>query len=189
MLTSPDSKFGAAVILTFQAIDQMRSRYGEKDAETVLGSCNTKLFLQLADVESREWASKTIGQAEVEIQTLSANLDPRTRKPQITVGTRREVRPAVMESALRLPPGWAYLLLPDGLPVAPITLTNAHIIARGAAGTPAFEPIGLDQTLWKQTRPDEPKAGKEKKEDKPVGEALASSRPARRNPASKPGPV
>ncbi|MDN7350615.1 type IV secretion system DNA-binding domain-containing protein [Acetobacter senegalensis] len=182
-------KFGAAVILTFQAIDQMRSRYGEKDAETVLGSCNTKLFLQLADIESRDWASKTIGQAEVEIQTLSANLDPKTRKPQITVGTRREVRPAVMESALRLPPGWAYLLLPDGLPVAPITLTNAHIIARGAAGTPAFEPIGLDQTLWKQTRPDEPKTGKEKKADKPTGEAPASNRPARRNPASKPGPV
>ncbi len=182
-------KFGAAVILTFQAIDQMRSRYGEKDAETVLGSCNSKLFLQLADVESRDWASKTIGQAEVEIQTLSANLDPKTRKPQITVGTRREVRPAVMESALRLPPGWAYLLLPDGLPVARIALTNAHIIARGAAGTPAFEPIGLDQTLWKQTRPDEPKAGKEKEEDKPTGEAPASNRPARRNPASKPGPV
>ncbi|MCE0744876.1 type IV secretion system DNA-binding domain-containing protein [Acetobacter sicerae] len=183
-------KFGAAVILTFQTIDQMRSRYGEKDAETVLGSCNTKLFLQLTDVESRDWASKTIGQAEVEIQTLSANLDPKTRKPQITVGTRREVRPAVMESALRLPPGWAYLLLPDGLPVARIALTNAHIIARGAAGTSAFEPIGLDQTLWKQTRPDESKAGKEKKEeDKPTGEAPASSRPTRRNPASKPGPV
>ncbi|WP_215761899.1 type IV secretion system DNA-binding domain-containing protein [Acetobacter sp. P1H12_c] len=183
-------KFGAAVILTFQTIDQMRSRYGEKDAETVLGSCNTKLFLQLADVESRDWASKTIGQAEIEIQTLSANLDPKTHKPQITVGTRREVRPAVMESALRLPPGRAYLLLPDGLPVARITLDNAHIIARSAPGTPAFEPIALDQTLWKQARPDEPKAGKEKKEDKPAGdETPASNRPARRNPSSKPGPV
>ncbi|MCQ9156787.1 type IV secretion system DNA-binding domain-containing protein [Acidomonas methanolica] len=185
-------KFGAAVILTFQTIGQMRSRYGEKDAETVLGSCNTKLFIQLADVESREWASNTIGKAEVEIQTLSANLDPKTRKPQITVGTRREVRPAVMESALRLPPGRAYLLLPDGLPVARIALDNAHIVARGAPRAPAFEPIALELTLWKQARPDKPQAGKEEEEkDKPIDSSQASrtTRPARRNPPAKPGPV
>src|SRR3546814_15531771 len=51
--------FGAAVILTFQAIGQMRHRYGPQLAESMLGCCNTKLFLQLTDSETRQWSSKT----------------------------------------------------------------------------------------------------------------------------------
>lgn len=39
-------KFGAAVVLTFQALGQMRHRYGPQIAESMLGCCNTKLFLQ-----------------------------------------------------------------------------------------------------------------------------------------------
>lgn len=141
-------QFGAAVILTFQTIGQMRSRYGEQDAQAILGNCNTKLFLQLSDTESRERASGTIGKVEVEIQTVSGVMDTKTRKPQITVSSRREVRPAVMESQFRLPPGRGYLLLPDGLPVAQITLSTDHIAARGAPKAAAFEAIDPAKTFW-----------------------------------------
>ncbi|MBS1090736.1 type IV secretion system DNA-binding domain-containing protein [Gluconobacter sp. Dm-74] len=143
-------QFGAAVILTFQTIGQMRSRYGEQDAQAILGNCNTKLFLQLSDTESRERASATIGKVEVEIQTVSGVMDTKTRKPQITVSSRREVRPAVMESQFRLPPGRGYLLLPDGLPVAQITLSTDHIAARGPARAAAFMAIDPAKTLWGQ---------------------------------------
>ncbi|WP_025827329.1 type IV secretion system DNA-binding domain-containing protein [Acetobacter okinawensis] len=146
-------QFGAAVILTFQTIGQMRSRYGEQDAQAILGNCNTKLFLQLSDTESRERASGTIGKVEVEIQTVSGVMDTKTRKPQITVSSRREVRPAVMESLFRLPPGRGYLLLPDGFPVAQITLSTDHIAARGAPKAAAFEAIDPAKTFWgKQDR-------------------------------------
>ena len=147
-------QFGAAVILTFQTIGQMRSRYGEQDAQAILGNCNTKLFLQLSDTDSRERASATIGKVEVEIQTVSGVMDTKTRKPQITVSSRREVRPAVMESQFRLSPGRGYLLLPDGLPVAQIALNTDHIAARGAPKAAAFEAIDPAKTFWgKQDRP------------------------------------
>ncbi|WP_298284340.1 type IV secretion system DNA-binding domain-containing protein [Acidocella sp.] len=141
-------KFGASVILTFQTIDLMRDRYGREGAEALLGCCNTKLFLQLVDQASREWASATIGMVEVEISTIADTLDPKTGKPQQTLSTTRETRPAVLESELRLPKHTAYLLLPDGLPAARIRLTDDHIHARGPAHHPGFVAGDIVETLW-----------------------------------------
>lgn len=141
-------KFGASVILTFQAIGQMRDRYGSDGAEAMLGCCNSKLFLQLVDQASREWASNTIGHVEVEISTLSDSIDPKTGKPDRSLSSTRQVRAAVLESELRLPKHTAYLLLPDGLPVAKIMLTDRHIHAHGPARHSRYEPVDLGQTLW-----------------------------------------
>ena len=146
-------KFGAGVILTFQAIGQMRDRYGSDGAEAMLGCCNSKLFLQLVDQASREWASDTIGQVEVEISTLSDSIDHQTGKPDRNLSSTRQVRAAVLESELRLPKHTAYLLLPDGLPVAKITLTDDHIHAHGPAHQPRYLPVDLNQTLWGGLRP------------------------------------
>ncbi|MDE2344528.1 MAG: type IV secretion system DNA-binding domain-containing protein [Betaproteobacteria bacterium] len=141
-------KFGACGILTFQTIGQMRGHYGPDGAEALLGCCNSKLFLQMSDHASREWASATIGSVEVEIPTLAEMFDPKTGKPQRTLSTMRELRAAVLESDLRLPKHTGYLLLPDGLPVARIKLTNDHIIARGPARQPDFIPADVSETLW-----------------------------------------
>ncbi|MBB5373787.1 type IV secretion system DNA-binding domain-containing protein [Acidocella aromatica] len=146
-------KFGASVILTFQAIGQMWERYCREGAEALLGCCNTKLFLQLVDQASREWASETIGSVEVEISTMSDAIDPKTGKPQRTLSATRQVRAAVLESELRLPKHTAYLLLPDGFPVAKIKLTDDHIHARGSARHPRFIPADVSGTLWGSTQP------------------------------------
>jgi energy-coupling factor transporter ATP-binding protein EcfA2 len=141
-------KFGACVILSFQTIGQMRGHYGPDGAEALLGCCNTKLFLQMSDHASQEWASATIGSVEVETPTFSETFDPQTGKPQRTLSTMRELRSAVLESDLRLPKYTGYLLLPDGLPVARIKLTDDHIIARGPARQPDFIPADVSETLW-----------------------------------------
>lgn len=146
-------KFGASVILTFQAIGRMWERYGREGGEALLGCCNTKLFLQLVDQASREWASETIGSVEVEISTISETFDPKTGKPQRTLSATRQVRAAVLESELRLPKYTAYLLLPDGFPVAKIKLTDDHIHARGPARHPRFIPADVSETLWGSTQP------------------------------------
>jgi hypothetical protein len=145
-------KFGAAAILTFQAIGQMRGRYGQQAAEAILGCCNTKLFLQLADRESRLWASETIGVSEIEVASETSSLDPKSGEVRKTLGRTRQQRQAVLESELRLEKHRAYLLLPDGLPVAQIGLTDAHIRARGPALQPAYLPIDLSETLWGLTQ-------------------------------------
>lgn len=145
-------KFGAASILTFQAIGQMRGRYGDEVAEAILGCCNTKVFQQLADRESRLWASETIGVSEIEVASETSSLDPKTGEVRKTLGRTRQQRQAVLESELRLEKHRAYLLLPDGLPVAQIGLTDAHIRARGPARQPAYVPIDLSETLWGLTQ-------------------------------------
>lgn len=144
-------KFGAAVVLTFQALGQMRHRYGPQIAESVLGCCNTKLFLQTIDSETRQWASQTIGDCEVEIQTMTDALADGDDEARTTLGRMRRTRPAVLESELRLPKHQGYLLFPDGLPVARIRLTADHVARRGPARQPGFVAGDPDTTLWKQT--------------------------------------
>ena len=141
-------KFGAAIVLTFQALGQMRNRYGANIAEAMLACCNTKLFLQTVDRETRQWASQTIGDCEVEMRVATDTLAMGKDAPRTTIATQRAFRAAVLESELRLVPHQGFLLLPDGLPVARIALTADHIAARGPARQPAFvagDPAG---TLW-----------------------------------------
>ena len=144
-------KFGAAVVLTFQALGQMRHRYGQQIAEAMLGCCNTKLFLQTIDSETRLWASQTIGDCEVEIQTMTDALASGDDGPRTTLSKTRKVRPAILESELRLPKYEGYLLFPDGLPVARIKMTADHLKSRGAARQPGFIADDMNATLWQQT--------------------------------------
>lgn len=141
-------KFGAAIVLTFQALGQMRNRYGANIAEAMLACCNTKLFLQTVDQETRKWASETIGQCEVELRIATDTLSIGSEVPRTTIATQRQFRPAVLESELRLSPHQGYLLLPDGLPVARIGLTADHITWRGEPRQPGYVPGDPAGTLW-----------------------------------------
>ena len=143
-------KFGAAIILTFQAVGQMRHRYGPQIAESMLGCCNTKLFLQTIDAETRDWASKTIGECEVEVQTMSGSLPRGDGKTQTTLSKTRKMRSVVLESELRLPKYEGYLLYPDGLPVARIKLNSDHLARRGPAKQPGFVAGDPRTTLWQR---------------------------------------
>ncbi|AJR24755.1 type IV secretion system DNA-binding domain-containing protein [Sphingobium sp. YBL2] len=143
-------KFGAAVVLTFQALGQMQHRYGPQIAESMLGCCNTKLFLQTIDSDTRQWASQTIGTSEMEIRTKTDMLGDGDEGHRINLGRMREVRPAVMESQLRLARHDGYLLLPDGLPVARIRLAADHIARRGAPRQLGFIAADPATMLWGQ---------------------------------------
>ena len=143
-------KFGAAVVLTFQALGQMQHRYGPQIAESMLGCCNTKLFLQTIDSETRVWASQTIGECEVEIHTMTDALANGDDAPLTTLSKTRKTRPAILESELRLPKYEGFLLFPDGLPVARVKMTADHLTSRGAAKHPGFIAGGMKTTLWQQ---------------------------------------
>jgi Type IV secretion-system coupling protein DNA-binding domain len=158
-------KFGAAITLTFQALGQMRHRYGDNIAEAMLACCNTKLFLQTIDQETRKWASQTVGDCEIEMRTASDVLSLGGEKPRTTLTTIRQIRSAVLESDFRLPKHVGYLLFPDGLPVARIALTAKHIAARGAATQPAFIAGDVANTLW----------GRKKDGPPPLSSSLPSS--------------
>ena len=141
-------KFGASVTLTFQALGQMKHRYGPSISEAMLACCNTKLFLQTVDQETREWASQTIGTHEIEMRSATDMLSLSGEKPRTSLVTSRHVRAAVLESDLRLPAYQGYLLLPDGLPVARICLTADHIQTRGNPRQPGYVAGDPENTLW-----------------------------------------
>lgn len=141
-------KFGASVVLTFQAIGQMHRRYGRDSAEALLGCCNTKLYLQLIDRDTRKWASDNIGDVEVEIRSGSDSFDYGPTSGRSSLGSVRHVRAAVIESDMRLEPHQGFLQLPDALPVARIRLTRAHIDARGKPRQRGFIPVDVSRSLW-----------------------------------------
>ena len=141
-------KFGAAVVITFQAIGQMRDRYGKDAAEALLGCCNTKLFLQMTDSDSRRWASQTIGDVEVEVRGATESLAFELGKGRTSLAANRQIRPALIDSEFKLPRFHGVLQLADGRPAARIVLHNRHIAARGAARHPAFVPGDIAATFW-----------------------------------------
>jgi type IV secretory pathway TraG/TraD family ATPase VirD4 len=141
-------KFGACVVIAFQAIGQMRMRYKPDGAEALLANCNTKLFLQCADYDTRKWASQLVGEAEAELRNDSSNLGFEVGKGQTTIGRQRQIRPAILESEFKLPKYTGFLLLPDAHPVIKIKLSNSHIIARGPAKQDGFIEGPLSDTLW-----------------------------------------
>ncbi|RKF23429.1 DUF87 domain-containing protein [Altericroceibacterium spongiae] len=141
-------KFGASVTLTFQAIGQMHRRYGRDSAEAILGCCNSKLYLQIIDRETREWASRNIGDVEVEVRSSSDSFEYGPNSGRSSVGSSRHVRAAVIESSMRLEPHQGFLQLPDALPVAKIRLTRDHIDARGAPEHRGFVPVDVSRSLW-----------------------------------------
>jgi DNA helicase HerA-like ATPase len=141
-------KFGASVVLTFQAIGQMHRRYGRDSAEALLGCCNSKLYLQLIDRDTRQWASQNIGDVEVEVRSTSDSFETGPHSGRTSVGSARVVRPAVIESDLRLEPHHGFLQLPDALPVGRIKLTREHIETRGPARHPAFVQADISRMLW-----------------------------------------
>lgn len=141
-------KFGASVVLTFQAIGQMHRRYGRDSAEALLGCCNSKLYLQLIDRDTRKWASENIGDVEVEVRSPSDSFEAGPSSGRTSVGSTRQVRSAVIESDMRLEPHQGFLQLPDALPVARIRLTREHIDARGPARQRGFVPADVTRSLW-----------------------------------------
>ena len=126
----------------------MRNRYGANIAEAMLACCNTKLFLQTVDRETRVWASETIGDCEVEMRVATDALTTGKEIPRTSIATQRSFRAAVLESELRLKPHHGYLLLPDGLPVARIALTADHITRRGEPRHKGFVAGDPKGTLW-----------------------------------------
>lgn len=141
-------KYGACIILSCQSIGQLRLRYKPDGAEALLANCNTKLLLQATDFATRLYGARLIGEVEAELRSDSDNLDFEHGKGRTTIGKQRQIRPAILESELRLPPFTGYLILPDGKPVTRVTLSNKHIIARGPARQPGFIQGDIADTLY-----------------------------------------
>jgi len=136
-LLAEGRKYGAAAVLGFQNLAQLRLKYGKDGATALLDLLNTKLIFRSGDPEIAEYGSKILGEAEVERKNEGESLgrggrDGSSLNQQIT----RE--PLVMPSQLmNLKKFHAYLVLPDDLPHCIVQTSKRNDVAKIPAFTEA----------------------------------------------------
>ena len=120
-------KYGAACVIAFQAIGQLRETYGSHAAGTIVGQAGTQLVMRLGDPESTAWASQLLGRSEVEEHCASASLDSDELSDRGSLSTMRQMKPVVLDSEIGdLPPLTGFLRL-SGLPIAKVMIPRAHM--------------------------------------------------------------
>lgn len=114
-------KVGGCLLLGLQTVSQLKDRYGEHGAQTILSCLSSWLVLRCSDADTAEYMSKYVGDVELIRQTRSTNVsdtgDSQGRNEQQT--TQR----AVLASEIQALPNLAgYLKLSGGLPLCEVTL-------------------------------------------------------------------
>lgn len=120
-------KFGAAVVIAFQAIGQLRETYGQHATGTIVGQTGTQLVMRLGDPESTRWATELLGRSEIEEHRSSASLDSDAMSDKGSLSTLRQTKQIVLDSEIgHLPPLTGFLRL-SGLPIARVAIGRAHM--------------------------------------------------------------
>lgn len=120
-------KFGAACVIAFQAIGQLRSTYGQHEAGTIVGQTGTQLVMRLGDPESTKWATELLGRSEVEEHRSSASLDSDAWTDKGSLSTMRQTKAIVLDSEIGHLPALTGFLRLSGLPIARVTIGRAHM--------------------------------------------------------------
>ncbi len=66
-------KYGGRFVLGLQTISQLRSTYGNDEAQTLLANTSTKLVLRAGDNQTAEYFSKELGEQEVRNRKVTHN--------------------------------------------------------------------------------------------------------------------
>ena len=125
-------KAGGCLVLGIQSISQLRDRYGDNGAQTILSCLSTWLVLRCSDADTAEYMSRYIGEAEVlRVQQGSSSNDTGDTK---TSSEQRLTKRVVLASEIQQFPNLTGLLkVPGGIPVCKIKLDiPTHIKPTGA---------------------------------------------------------
>lgn len=118
-------KFSVAGVLAMQGISQARDIYGLEGARTISQLCNTKVIYRTPDWDDAEWASKILGEAEVEEADESLSYSASDDRDAINLRHSRHPRRVVIPSEIdRLPDLSAYVKLSGAYPVSKVILTH-----------------------------------------------------------------
>ncbi|MCC5611334.1 type IV secretion system DNA-binding domain-containing protein [Nostoc sp. CHAB 5834] len=114
-------KAGGCLLIGLQSVSQLKDRYGEHGAQTILSCLSTWLVLRSPDADTAEYMSKYVGDVELVRQSRSLNVsetgDSQGRNEQQT--TQRAVLPSQIQA---LPNLHGYLKLAGGYPLCEVKL-------------------------------------------------------------------
>lgn len=128
-------KAGGCLVVGLQSISQLKDRYGEHGAQTILSCLSTWLVLRCADADTADYMSKYIGEAEVEkTQRGSSQSDSGESE---TYNEQSSTQRVVLASEIQ-----AFANLNGLLKLAgdyPVCKVKLNLPAKRAEGTPSFE--------------------------------------------------
>ncbi len=118
-------KRGGVALITLQTPAQPRAIYQEGDAQTILNGCQNQAIFRTPDPEGSAWASRSIGEAEIEELRESTRLSSHGRRGhEVHLSVDRRVSPVVLPSEIAtIPDCRCYVKLPDDRPVALTTIS------------------------------------------------------------------
>ena len=129
-LLTMSRKHGGATILGLQDIGQLRRLYGVYGAQSIAGSCLTRLMLRSVEHATAEWAAQSLGEQEVNEATESLSMSPHDFKDAVNLQRRVVKRPIVLPAEImNLPKLSGFLKLPGGYPVTKVSLREREHIA------------------------------------------------------------
>ena len=145
-------KFGAAVVIAFQAIGQLRETYGQNAAGTMVGQTSTQLIMRLGDPESTRWATQLLGQSEIEERRVSETLDSDDMSDKGSLSSMKQTKMIVLDSEIsKLVPLTGILRL-SGLPITKVEITRSHMdrppIAEPTIPIDSFKPAAPSPAGW-----------------------------------------
>ena len=122
-LLTMSRKHGGATILGLQDIGQLRRLYGVYGAQSISGSCLTRVMLRSVEHATAEWAAQSLGEQEVNEASESLSIGPHDSRDAVNLQRRVVKRPIVLPSEImNLPKLTGFLKLPGGYPVTKVTL-------------------------------------------------------------------
>ena len=132
-------KRGGVALITLQTPAQPRAIYQEGDAQTILNGCQNQAIFRTPDPEGSAWASRSIGEAEIEELRESTRLSSHGRRGhEVHLSVDRRVSPVVLASEIAtIPDCRCYVKLPDDRPVTLTTIRPRAPLAASDA-TPAL---------------------------------------------------
>lgn len=74
-------QLGISISIVIQALDQLEALYKE-DYETIIGNCDTQLFLGSQSIKTCEYISKSLGQKTIRYKSKSISKDSKEREKQ-----------------------------------------------------------------------------------------------------------
>lgn len=133
-------KRGLAVVIGLQNVSQLQAIYGREGAITLTSSPSTKVILRVDETETAEWASKLIGNHEVERLTMTQLAGRSTYREGINLSPHRTIEPLVLPDEIKLlQPFTGYLCL-AGHHRTTVRIPELHL----ARNQPAFIPRTIE---------------------------------------------
>lgn len=103
---------GISISIVVQALDQLESLYKD-DFETIIGNCDTQLFLGSQSIKTCEYFSKSLGQKTIKIKSKSVSKDKDGKSSQgVSISEQRQGRELMtIDELKRLDPNEEIILV------------------------------------------------------------------------------